>query len=556
VNDKLNSTHARWRDGVLAYQITDVRHRPGRLNPVADGISRKYINLPTEGNDGHEWTVGEDWEVRTGIHNDIFHIEPISTYNNLRARFANEKTFLSIVNALAELDHGNSIRERKEAKHRAEGYMIKDDKLWKIGDTKSTRARHKVECLPQSEAIAMAWEVHRNHGHFHKDNVKIALMDKIVSPHLDRSINQAIMDCGKCKGHGSQHLHSLLEPIMRRHPFELLVGDTLSMPKGKGGFTKIALYVDVYSQHIWAEKLKTNATAATTCKTFNNICAKFTAPEALMVDGGPEFDNHAVREACAAREVELRIVPGYSPWINGLVEGTNGILLGRLKRLCTPDLGEDEQNATDVPASWPDHLEAAVEAMNNRILPNLKYSPNELLLGIVINTKRTPTNLAETEALAEDVGIQMAYVEQQRTDGYDQILSHADKRKVAFDRKLLARAPKEVIFKAGQLVQVYRSDLDFTYKTERKMEPKWSAPRRVTSRDRNSYKLETLEGLPIGNRFASRRLRRFIPRSGTALQEAQTVVEELWGNREAEEDLVQEVVDDDEDPGWEDVETS
>jgi transposase InsO family protein len=554
VNDKLNSTHARWRDGVLAYQITDVRHRPGRLNPVADGISRKYVNLPTETNDGHEWTVSEDWEARTGIHNDIFHIEPISTYDNLRTRFANEKTFLSVVNALAELDHGKSIRERKKAKHRAEGYMIQNVKLWKIGDTKSARARHKVECIPQSEAVAMAWDEHRNHGHFHKDNVKIALTDKIASPHLDRSINQAIMNCGKCKGHGTQHLHSLLEPITRRHPFELLVGDTLSMPKGKGGFTKISLYVDVYSQHVWAEKLKTNATAATTCKTLNSICTKFTTPEALMVDGGPEFDNHAVRDACAKRNVELRIVPGYSPWINGLVEGTNGILLGRLKRLCTPDLGEDEQDASDVPASWPDHLEAAVEAMNNRILPNLKFSPNELLLGMVINTKRNPANQVEAVS-EEDVGVQMAYVEQQRLDGYENILLHSDKRKLAFDRKLLSRAPKEVIFKAGQLVQVYRSDLDFTFKTERKMEPKWSAPRRVTSRDRNSYKLETLEGLPIGNRFASRRLRRFIPRNGTALQEAQAAVEEVWGNREAEEDMIQVVVEDDEDSAWDDVET-
>jgi hypothetical protein len=88
-------------------------------------------------------------------------------------------------------------------------------------------------------------------------------------------------------------------------------------------------------------------------------------------------------------------------------------------------------------------------------------------------------------------------------DGYAHILTHAHKWKLAFDRKLLAQAPREVIFKAGQLVQVYRSDLDFTFKAERKMEPKWSAPRRVTSRDHNSYKLETLEGLPISNRFSS-----------------------------------------------------
>jgi hypothetical protein len=63
LNDKLNSTHAQWRDGVLAHQIIDVQHRPGHLNPVADGISRKYVNSPTEQNDGHDWTVSEDWEV-------------------------------------------------------------------------------------------------------------------------------------------------------------------------------------------------------------------------------------------------------------------------------------------------------------------------------------------------------------------------------------------------------------------------------------------------------------------------------------------------------------
>jgi hypothetical protein len=130
-------------------------------------------------------------------------------------------------------------------------------------------------------------------------------MDRIASRHLDQSITKAIMDCGKCKGHGPKHLHSLLEPITWCHPFELLVGDTLSMLKGKGGFTKIGLYADVYSQHVWADKFKTSAMAATTCKTFNNICTTFTAPEAFMVDGGRKFDNDAVREACATHNVEL-----------------------------------------------------------------------------------------------------------------------------------------------------------------------------------------------------------------------------------------------------------
>jgi hypothetical protein len=187
----------------------------------------------------------------------------------------------------------------------------------------------------------------------------------------------------------------------------------LTMLKGKGGFTKTTLYADTYSQHIWADRLKTSASATTTCKLFNNICTTFTAPEALMVNGGPEFDNNAVCEACAAHNVELQSVPGYSPWINGLTEGINMKLLGRLKRLCSPDLGEDKCNAMDLPTLWPDHLKEAIEFLNNSILPNLKFSPNEPPPSIVINTKHTPMVQTEVEASPDEVKVQMAYVEQQ-----------------------------------------------------------------------------------------------------------------------------------------------
>jgi len=290
LNDKINSTHARWRDGVLAHQITDVRHRPGRLNPVADGISRKFVNLPYKEGDGHEWTVSEDWEAQTGLVNDILHVADTAVYSKLRERFSDEKMFLEVIDALLNLDHGKSLKDRKRAKHRAESYMIEDEKLWKVGDMKSVRSRARMECVTKEEATSLAWEVHRDHGHFHRDNIKAILLDRIVSPKLDQSIGRAIMGCGRCKGFGPQHLHSLLEPITRRHPFELMVTDTLSMPTGKGGFTKLSLTMDVYSQHLWTTKMK-HATGKTSAVNFNNICNSFTAPETLIADGGPENDN-------------------------------------------------------------------------------------------------------------------------------------------------------------------------------------------------------------------------------------------------------------------------
>ena len=132
----------------------------------------------------------------------------------------------------------------------------------------------------------------------------------------------------------------------------------------------------------------------------------------------------------------------------------------------------------------------------------------------------------------------MAYVDQHRFDGYSQIVEHAQRRKATFDRQVLTNPPREVVFRAGDLVQVYRSDLDFTLATERKLLPKFSAPRRIVSRNQNSYQLETLEGFPIAGKFSSRRLRQFIPRQGTELERTQELIEGEWRRREEEGDMV------------------
>jgi len=135
--------------------------------------------------------------------------------------------------------------------------------------------------------------------HFRRDNIKAELLDRIYSPGLDRSMTQTIIGCGKCKGFGTTHLHSLLEPMMLRHPFELLVSEMLTMPTRKSGLREISL--------------ESTRTALT------KVCDVYTDPETFMMDVrvGPEFDNAEVRNFCESRGIKLHVVPVYSPWISG-----------------------------------------------------------------------------------------------------------------------------------------------------------------------------------------------------------------------------------------------
>ena len=170
---------------------------------------------------------------------------------------------------------------------------------------------------------------------------------------------------------------------------------------------------------------------------------------------------------CSKWGTTTHIVPAYSPWVNGLVEGTNKILLHVLKQLCAPNLREDEHQslkAEDTLKNWPNHLEEAIQIINLRLLPTLNYSPKELLLGLIVNTPPSKTTAALEPIMVNDATTQMAYVAQQWLDRYAEMVAHAIKWKAVFDKRVLACQPGEVTFSKGQLVQIYQSDLDYTFK--------------------------------------------------------------------------------------------
>ena len=128
---------------------------------------------------------------------------------------------------------------------------------------------------------------------------------------------------------------------------------------------------------------------------------------------------------------------GFLPWVNRLVKGTNKLLLHILKRICVPELGEDDQEDAswdELPNTWPLHLDDAILALNRRLLPNLKFSPKELLFGITVGMPTTPVKNAMSVLRTEDVLTQLAYSEQQQLDGYEETVKSALSWKAAFGR--------------------------------------------------------------------------------------------------------------------------
>jgi hypothetical protein len=133
------------------------------------------------------------------------------------------------------------------------------------------------------------------------------------------------------------------------------------------------------------------------------------------------------------------------------------------------------------------------------------------------------------DMMVEVLGVKMKRlsrgVGQQNLDVYSHILDHANKWKTAFDKKVLASKDGVIEYKKGNLVQIRDSKLDFTLATEVKLLLQWGAPHRVVDCIQNSYRLQTIQGLPVSGVVSAQRLHGFIPRPRMELECKQIEIE-------------------------------
>ncbi|KZP24424.1 hypothetical protein FIBSPDRAFT_686739, partial [Athelia psychrophila] len=82
-----------------------------------------------------------------------------------------------------------------------------------------------------------------------------------------------------------------------------------------------------------------------------------------------------------------------------------------------------------------------------------------------------------------DVDMHMVYARQQQLDAYSHTVDHAVEREAVFNTKIAGSRVNNIVeFHINDLVQVYRSDLDYMFRTKHKFLPKWGAVRRVVAR--------------------------------------------------------------------------
>ncbi|KAF8749003.1 hypothetical protein RHS01_10377 [Rhizoctonia solani] len=519
-NNKLNSTHERWRESIIARNIVAVRHKPGVENIVCDRLSRMHEGRRNE-NEGREGSVDPGWESAHDLVNDLYLLTTDTDSNALWDRYAEDDYFREIVlhllfEAGVEPENEEEVRDWKKRAHKAEGYMIDDGKLMLVGG-KHSRGNKPVECIPDTEGLELAHAVHSAGGHFGRDLTILALQQEYHWPRMRRDATEAVTSCPKCRNFGPRLLSALLQPITRARPLDLLVGDYVSLSEGHGGLKNVLVIIDVYSRFMFAFPTRKPGTGKFTVEALNKIADFLGTPCSFMADGGSHFDCEEVKQWARERNVKVIKTPAYAPWVNGLAEGGVKLLSGRLRTLCAPYIGLSRDGESDpeaTPRLWPKYLAQAVAQLNDRVLPSLGYTPRELLTGMLSAERSASIGKAirSPNLSMSVVDVNLALTYSLRDDAFANALTYANRRKRQFDKKA-----RVVDYEVGDLVQRYDARFDETHNALRKLAPRWSGALRIDKKARNSYSLVDMDGKPFAQAAHARLLRPFVPRAGTAL---------------------------------------
>ncbi|SPO32317.1 uncharacterized protein UTRI_02874 [Ustilago trichophora] len=512
-NDKMPAAHARWREQLLAHNIIRVEHCAGRRHGLAHGLShrpystdevdedigpvvpdeRDLLNLELDGSDlpyrnhhaGICLAVSEHQPVDGQSGFTPLAYEPPTFAKNMAERYlvideeagpllrrfeGDELEPVIRFLLLLELPTTSAVRDKVK---RLKRYKLIDGKLGYVQDELILSA------LPQKEGYNRLVRAHE-HAHIGINMLikKIRLQQNVTWPKLYADARQVVKSCKTCQLFGPRN-RSILDPIIVSSPMETWAMDFVSLPATQGK-SKLLVVVDYFSRFVWGFPLA-QARGKDVVRCLTLLCDQLSAlPITIISDGGSHFDCAEVYDFLADNNVGHHITPAYAPWVNGLVERNNGIIIQALRRVCA---SVTSASTSDFP--WNDHLSTVLWEINHRPIHDLSnLSPTELLYGYVI-ADREKSRVGSP--MASEVHLQCAFIDTRQVDAMSSYKA-AQAKRTNKSRPRRLGVPIEI----GDLVLRHQTMYESTYSTQAKLAPKWIGPFVVMKKQRKSYIIRSL----------------------------------------------------------------
>jgi hypothetical protein len=355
----LKPRHARWSEFLSQFNFV-ITHVPGKLNNVADALSRSPAFLPEGGEKSAKRELillpEENWDMP-----QVNAIQVDTSWPEQIAYFLHNDKWPDDVKNVEFLS--------KQLKN----FTLKDDTLYYIYE------KNLLLYLPVDQRPPALQRIHEGLAHLGANSVYDLLKNRYWWPQMRTSLDEYIARCPKCQLNRPESSTSKnakrmnLRPIPSvALPFERIGMDFIqNLPVTKAGNRHIITAIDYATRWVIAKAVP-EMTAATVVKfLYDEILMNFGAPFEIISDRGSSFLSLALKEFEKLQKIKHLASTPYHPQTNGMVERMHSML------------GHAITTLTDAqPQRWDEFLQQAIFAIRVRTHAVTKYSPFYLLYGV------------------------------------------------------------------------------------------------------------------------------------------------------------------------------
>lgn len=351
---------ARWAIKLSAYQIEEIKYRPGKSNANADSLSRNP--LPNEAKHHEVSTI----ETAINVWEDTNILNEIKEQQRADPKLKNIIQLLESKTELATFDRGNQFvllngilhRTRKNKKHYNQRLIGEKQLL-------------VIPSAMQNKVLEWAHD-HPTAGHGGQQRTLYRLGTRVYWESMRKDVINYIASCNDCQRFkynnaptaNPMQLHIINEPW---HTIGMdIMGPFPTTAKQK---RFLLVVVDYFTR--WVELFPMNSTTSTSIANIltNEVFARYGFPKYILSDNGPQFVSDLFKNFCETLGIERKFTSNYHPQSN---------MTERVNRTLKPLIAIYAQNQSN---SWDKEIHKLAFALRTAINETTGETPAFMMFG-------------------------------------------------------------------------------------------------------------------------------------------------------------------------------
>jgi hypothetical protein len=339
---QLSGRQSRWKDVIANFDF-DIEYIEGKLNPVADGLSRR----PDHACHSSELLTVAPADSSASTINSV-----TSLQEDIRLAALADAAYQDALVRRLPLDGALRV---------SDGRLYHGDRVY-IPASLPLQTRILLEC-------------HDASGHLGKDKTMEQVKRRFYWPGMDETVRRYVTSCDACQRNkpSQQSPMGLMRPLpIPTRPWQQVSMDLITqLPRSRKGNDAIVVFVDKLTKMVHYVATTTTVSAPQLATLFmREVVRLHGVPESILSDRDPRFTAHFWRAFWSQLGTTLTMSTAYHPQTDGQTERANRTLEEMLR-------ARINFKQTD----WDDHLSAAELAINNAQQASTGFSPFRLNYG-------------------------------------------------------------------------------------------------------------------------------------------------------------------------------